>query len=127
MPRTEKMTACYCRLVEDAPALGKSIKNQKKELSAFAKSRKLAPEFFVDTDVKRTALFRMIEEIKMGKVKMVVVTNLQILGRRPAVFMQFLKLLRKHRVVFVSLAEGLDNLTPANRKKLKFSVGRLTY
>ena len=85
----EAMTALYCRLsVDDAnDGDSNSIQNQKKILLNYAKENGyLNTQFFVDdgysgTSFERPSFKKMIEGIKSGEIKRVIIKDMSRFGR----------------------------------------------
>ena len=126
--RVEKIAACYCFLSGDVRYPEPSIITQKEKLTEFVASKRLTPVFFIDDFEKinpRVEFWRLVEEIRNKKVRMFIVTSLDRLSNRPAFFIKFLSVLKKHRVLFASLNEGLDTFTPAGTTKLKLHLAML--
>src|ERR1041385_6877825 len=82
-----KIDACYCRVSTDMQReKGQSIEHQKEVLLNHAKAHSLNPVLFIDAgisakDTRLPELQRLLEEIKNGRVRTVLVTKLDRITR----------------------------------------------
>ncbi len=63
-------------------------------------------------DMNRPAFIRMLQDIRMGRINAVVVTELSRLSRSVKDFCQFWDFLKAHKATFFSLKENFDTSTP---------------
>lgn len=121
--------AAYIRVSteEQAQLVEGSLDNQKYRISEFVKARcnekigwgKLV-DFYVDDgysakDTKRPAYQRMMEDIRKGKVNLILVADLSRLSRNLLDFSNLLDFLDKWKARFLSMKEQFDTSTPAGK------------
>lgn len=83
----------------------------------------LVPERYDDAgysglSLERPALQRLLEDVKSGKVQMVVVDKIDRLSRSQKDFSKIVGILEKHGASFVSVTERLGNATAVERLHL---------
>ena len=111
-----KSTAVYYRV----STFRQDIENQVKAVSDYCNSQKISPsEVAVFEDVVsgatdlRPNLQRLIDDIKIGLIKRVVVWRLDRLGRSLQHLIKLMELFKKYNVAFVSVQEAIDTSTSA--------------
>jgi len=122
--------AAYCRKsVEERPdeTFG-SIENQHEAILNFILSHKhegwmALPERYDDngftgSNINRPSLQRLINDIKEGKVNMVVVYKLDRLSRSLSDFVQILKFFEEYGVAFASITQPIDTSTSTGKLML---------
>ncbi|MDD5281486.1 MAG: recombinase family protein [Candidatus Omnitrophica bacterium] len=122
--------AAYCRksVEERADETFGSIENQHEAILSFIASHKhedwiALPERYDDngftgSNTNRPSLQRLINDIKTGKVNMVVTYKLDRLSRCLADFVQLLKLFEEHNVAFASITQPIDTSTSTGKLML---------
>jgi len=120
-------TAVYCRVSTDEQALeGYSIRGQVEKLKAYVSAKSWAVyDVYLDEGIsgknmtERPAINRMLEDIKAGYVKNVLVFKLDRLTRSVADLVQLIDLFKTHGCAFNSLTESIDTSTASGRMFLK--------
>ncbi len=116
-------TALYARVSTDEQAQqGFSIDSQKERLAAYCLSQGYAGyDFYVDdgysgTNLKRPALQRLLDDIRVRRVDAVIVYRLDRLGRRQKDVLHLLEdVFEPFAVTFKSVTEPFDTGTPFGR------------
>lgn len=115
---SEQITALYCRLSKDDELQGESnsITNQKKMLIKYAEEHNFVnPQFYVDdgysgTNFNRTDFQRMLDGVKKGFVKTIIVKDLSRFGRNYLqVGMYLEEVFPTNDVRFISISEAYDS------------------
>ncbi len=120
------ITALYIRVSTDAQAEeGYSIEAQQEMLEGYCKSKQISDyEFYIDggfsgSNIERPQMQRLIEDIKEGKIKTVVVYKLDRLSRSQKDTLYLIEdILNPNGTEFVSLNENLDTSTSIGRAML---------
>lgn len=123
---TAKKTAIYVRVSTDAQREeGYSIEAQKEMAEAYVRSKGIKNfKFYVDggfsgSNIERPALKQLIEDVKLGKINMVVVYKLDRLSRSQKDTLYLIEdVFNPHNVDFVSMNESMDTSTPLGRLML---------
>lgn len=123
---TAEKTAIYVRVSTDAQREeGYSVEAQKEMAEAYVKSKGIKNfEFYVDggfsgSNIERPALKQLIEDVKLGKINMVVVYKLDRLSRSQKDTLYLIEdVFNPHNVDFVSMNESMDTSTPLGRLML---------
>ena len=114
----EAMTALYCRLsVDDAnDGDSNSIQNQKKILLNYAKENGyLNTQFFVDdgysgTSFERPSFKKMIEGIKSGEIKRVIIKDMSRFGRDYLQVGMYTEIMfAEYDIHFIAVNDGVDS------------------
>ena len=99
-----------------------SCKAQEEKIKAFVKSQNNWKVFRVYSDpgyseanINRPALQEMFEDIKQGKINIVLAYKIDRLTRAPKDFYQLIEFFEKYKVDFISITERFDTSTPAGR------------
>jgi len=115
--------AAYCRksVEERADETFGSIENQHEAILSFIESHKhegwiaLSERYddngFTGSNTNRPSLQKLINDIKDGKVNVVVVYKLDRLSRSLSDFVQILKFFEEHGVAFASITQPIDTST----------------
>jgi len=120
-------TAVYCRVSTDEQALeGYSIRGQVEKLKSYVSAKDWAVyDVYLDEGIsgknmtERPAINRMLDDIKAGYVKNVLVFKLDRLTRSVADLVQLIDLFKTHGCAFNSLTESIDTSTASGRMFLK--------
>ncbi len=113
--------AAYIRVsTEDQAESGLGMDAQRSRCKAMCEVKAWPePTFYVDDGIsgtkdvhKRPGLHSMVDDIKAGKVNVVVVPSLDRLGRRMHIIIDLLQRFNEHRVSLVSCKESFDTSTP---------------
>ncbi|MEI6049554.1 MAG: recombinase family protein, partial [Bacteroidota bacterium] len=129
---TKKRIYCavYCRksVEERAEETFGSIENQHESILSFIASHKhegwvaLAERYddngFTGSNTNRPSLQKLINDIKEGRVNMVVVYKLDRLSRSLVDFVQILKFFEEHNVAFASITQPIDTSTSTGKLML---------
>jgi len=122
--------AAYCRksVEERADETFGSIENQHEAILSFIASHKhegwtaLTERYddngFTGSNTHRPSLQKLINDIKEGKVNMVVVYKLDRLSRSLVDFVQILKFFEEHNVAFASITQPIDTSTSTGKLML---------
>jgi len=70
---------------------------------------------FTGANTNRPALLEMLQDIRDGRIEMVITYKIDRLTRSPRDFYQLIELFEKHGAGFISVTERFDTLTPAGR------------
>ena len=117
--QAEKIDALYCRLSVDERADGDSISiaNQKTILSRYAKEKGFNnPQFYVDdgitgTTFNRPGLNAMIDDVRAGKVRTVIIKDQSRIGRDVLEVGLLKRTFEEHDVRFIAANDNLDTAT----------------
>jgi len=120
-------SAIYCRVSTDEQAQeGFSIRAQEQKLKEFANVKDWSIfNLYIDEGIsgknitERPAINRMIDDIKAGHVKNVLVFKLDRLTRSVADLVCLMDIFNKHDCAFNSLMESLDTSTASGRMFIK--------
>jgi len=129
---TKKLIYCaaYCRksIEERADETFGSIENQHESILSFISSHKhegwipLAERYddngFTGSNTNRPSLQRLFNDIKEGKVNMVIVYKLDRISRSLVDFVQILKFFEEHEVAFASITQPIDTSTSTGKLML---------
>ncbi len=116
--------AIYTRVSTDNQAEKdfSSCEAQEEKIRAFIKSQNHWKVFKVYSDpgytganINRPALQEMLEDIKQGKINIILVYKIDRLTRSPRDFYQLIEFFEKYNVDFISITERFDTSTPAGR------------
>ncbi|MFA5337652.1 MAG: recombinase family protein, partial [Candidatus Omnitrophota bacterium] len=135
MPETKEVKkriycAAYCRksVEERAEETFGSIENQHEAILSFIASHKhegwtainerYDDNGFTGSNTNRPSLQKLINDIKEGKVNMVVVYKLDRLSRSLVDFVQILKFFAEHDVAFASITQPIDTSTSTGKLML---------
>lgn len=118
--------AVYCRVstMEQATE-GWSIGEQKDKLAHYASAQGydlvgvFSDEGFSGKDLFRPNMQKLIEEVKLGKINVVLVYKLDRLSRHVKDVLELVDLFDKHNVTLYSLSENFDLSSPFGRAALK--------
>ncbi len=130
--QTKKRIYCaaYCRksVEERVDETFGSIENQHESILSFIASHKhegwipLSERYddngFTGSNTNRPSLQRLINDIKEGRVNMVVVYKLDRLSRSLVDFVQILKFFEEHNVAFASITQPIDTSTSTGKLML---------
>jgi len=130
--QTKKLVYCaaYCRksIEERADEVFGSIENQHEAVLNFIASHKHEgwiplPERYDDngftgSNANRPSLQRLLNDIKEGRVNMVIVYKLDRLSRSLVDFVQLLKFFDEHEVAFASVTQPIDTSTSTGKLML---------
>ena len=130
--QTKKRVYCaaYCRksVEERSDEIFGSIENQHESILSFIASHKhegwvaLSERYddngFTGSNINRPSLQKLINDIKEGKVNMVVVYKLDRLSRSLMDFVQILKFFEEHGVAFASITQPIDTSTSTGKLML---------
>jgi len=116
--------AIYTRVPTDIQAEKEfsSCEAQEEKIRAFIKSQNNWKVFKVYSDpgytganLNRPALQELLEDIKQGKINIVLVYKIDRLTRSPKDFYYLMEIFEKYKVNFISITERFDTSTPAGR------------
>ena len=130
--QTKKLVYCaaYCRksIEERADEVFGSIENQHEAVLNFIASHKhegwipLTERYddngFTGSNANRPSLQRLLNDIKEGRVTMVIVYKLDRLSRSLVDFVQLLKFFDEHEVAFASVTQPIDTSTSTGKLML---------
>ena len=115
-------TAIYARISSDTDLQGLGVTRQIGDCQALAKRRSWAStETYVDNDVSastskpRPEYMRLLKDIRAGKVRAVVVWDIDRLTRKPAELETFIALADVHHLDLASVGGEVDISTPQGR------------
>jgi len=125
LKQTKKRIYCavYCRksIEERSDETFGSIENQHESILSFIASHKhegwvvLSERYddngFTGSNINRPSLQKLINDIKEGKINMVIVYKLDRLSRSLVDFVQILKFFEEHGVAFASITQPIDTST----------------
>lgn len=120
-------TAIYVRVsTEEQAQEGFSIRAQEQKLKDYTKIKEWSIyRIYADEGIsgknieERPAINEMIEDIKKGKIKNVLVFKIDRLTRSTADLIYLIELFNKHNCAFNSLMESIDTQSPAGRMFIK--------
>lgn len=127
---TPKRCAVYCRVSSDErlDQTFNSIDAQREAGAAFVASQKaegwsLVPDVYEDPgfsggNMERPGLKRLLDDIKAGKVDIIVVYKIDRLSRSLADFARMVDLFDKHKVSFSSVTQQINSATSMGRLML---------
>jgi len=116
--------AIYTRVSTDTQAEKEfsSCEAQEEKIRAFIKSQNNWKVFKVYSDpgytganLNRPALQELLEDIKQGKINIILAYKIDRLTRSPKDFYQLIEIFDKYKVDFISITERFDTSTPAGR------------
>ncbi len=117
------ITALYCRLSNDDDLQGESnsITNQKAMLQKYAEDNGFRNiQFYVDdgfsgTNFNRPDFIRMIDDVKAGKVGVIITKDLSRFGRDYLMTGQYIEIiLPDYAVRYIAVNDGVDTLRSEN-------------
>ena len=122
----EVCAALYVRVSTEAQAEeGYSIEAQKERLEAFCVARGIKNyEFYIDgaysgSNIERPELYRLIEDVKSGKITHVIVYKLDRLSRSQRDTLYLIEdVFNPNSVDFISMEENFDTSSPIGRAML---------
>jgi DNA invertase Pin-like site-specific DNA recombinase len=116
-PKKAAMTALYCRVSHQTQK--DAIKNQEPELKDWAKKEGAPAKFYRDVctgaKMNRPQFDRLMQDIRRGKVKRIVVWRLDRLGRTAGGLHSLLDELQRLGVTLISVRDGFDLSTSSGR------------
>lgn len=77
---------------------------------------------YTGTNLNRPALNQMFQDIRDGKINIVVVYKIDRLTRSPKDFYQIIDFFEDHNVSFISVTERFDTSTPSGRLPLNIML-----
>ena len=116
--------AIYTRVSTDTQAEKEfsSCEAQEEKIKAFIKSQNNWKVFnvysepgYTGANLNRPALQKLLEDIKQGKINIVLVYKIDRLTRSPKDFYYLMEIFEKYKVDFISITERFDTSTPAGR------------
>jgi DNA invertase Pin-like site-specific DNA recombinase len=115
---SEKITALYCRLSSEdrADSESNSITNQRAMLAKYAEEHGFGnTRFFIDDGVSgtvfsRPALNDLLDEVKAGRVAVVIFKDQSRLGRDVVEVGLLTRTFDEHKVRFIAAADGVDSI-----------------
>ncbi|MCD6094323.1 recombinase family protein [bacterium] len=116
--------AIYTRVSTDTQAEKEfsSCEAQEEKIRAFIESQNNWKVFkvysdpgFTGVNLNRPALQGLLEDIKQGKVNIILVYKIDRLTRSPKDFYYLMEVFEKYKVDFISITERFDTSTPAGR------------
>ena len=116
--------ACYERVSTEEQALhGASVEAQAEALNAYCAQHNLkVVDHYTDAGVsggkpafKRQAMSRLLEDVKAGKIDMVIFTKLDRWFRNVPEYFKVQEILEKHKVEWKTVHEDFDTTTPNGR------------
>ena len=119
----ELITALYCRLSNDDDLQGESnsITNQKAMLQKYAEDNGFRNiQFYIDdgysgTNFNRPDFIRMIDDVKAGKVGVIITKDLSRFGRDYLMTGQYIEIiLPDYDVRYIAVNDGVDTLRSEN-------------
>lgn len=119
----------YCRVstLEQAQD-GYSLIAQEEKLKSYANAMKYdifasyIDDGYSGSSINRPRLLKMIEDIKLGKIDIVLIYKLDRLSRSVKNVLELVELFEKYNVKLFSLNENLDLSSPFGRASLKMSA-----
>lgn len=121
--KKDLITALYCRLSNDDDLQGESnsITNQKSMLLNYAENNGFGNiQFYVDdgfrgTNFNRPDFMRMIDDVKAGKVGVIITKDLSRFGRDYLMTGQYIEMiLPDYNVRYIAVIDGVDTLRSEN-------------
>lgn len=121
--KKDLITALYCRLSNDDDLQGESnsITNQKSMLMNYAENNGFGnTQFYVDdgfsgTNFNRPDFMRMIDDVKDGKVGVIITKDLSRFGRDYLMTGQYIEMiLPDYNVRYIAVNDGVDTLRSEN-------------
>ena len=119
-----KQCAIYTRVSTDMQAEKEfsSCEAQEEKVRSFVQSQDNWQIFkaysdagYTGANINRPALQELLEDIKQGKIDIVLAYKIDRLTRSPKDFYQLIEVLEKYNVSFISITERFDTSTPAGR------------
>ena len=119
-----KNCAIYTRVSTDLQAEKEfsSCEAQEEKIRSFVKSQDNWQIYKVYSDAgytgantNRPALQELLEDIKQGKIEIILAYKIDRLTRSPKDFCQLVEIFEKYNVSFISITERFDTSTPAGR------------
>ena len=119
-----KNCAIYTRVSTDLQAEKEfsSCEAQEEKIRSFVKSQDNWQIYKVYSDAgytgantNRPALQELLEDIKQGKIEIILAYKIDRLTRSPKDFYQLVEIFEKYNVSFISITERFDTSTPAGR------------
>lgn len=121
-----KYIAAYIRVSTDEQAeRGNSLQEQQERLSAYCRAMGWPePVFYVDDgysakDLKRPAIQRLLEDVRTGKIEVVLTSKLDRLCRNLLDLLQVIELFNEHGCSYISASESFDTSTAVGRMTLQ--------
>ena len=122
--QTKLKCAIYTRVSTDnqAEVEFNSCEAQEEKIHSFIASQENMEIFkvysdpgFTGANINRPALIEMLQDIKQGKINLVISYKIDRLTRSPKDFYQLIELFEKNNVDFISVTERFDTSTPSGR------------
>ena len=119
-----KQCAIYTRVSTDMQAEKEfsSCESQKEKIKSFVKSQnnwQIAKVYsdagYTGGNTNRPALQELLEDIKQGKIDIILSYKIDRLTRSPKDFYQLIEVFEQYNVDFISITERFDTSTPAGR------------
>ena len=126
-----KRVACYCRVSTDDQAKhGYSIQAQKDKLHSYLDQHDdmMLVDFYIDDGVsavkvgKRLALQRLLQDVKDGKIDMILFTKLDRWGRSVGIYYQIQNVLDEYGVIWKAIDEDYEIETSAGKFKVNIMM-----
>ena len=121
-----KHIAAYIRVSTDEQAeRGNSLQEQQERLSAYCRAMGWPePIFYVDDgysakDLKRPAIQQLLEDVRVGKIEVVLTSKLDRLCRNLLDLLQVVELFNEHGCSYISASESFDTSTAVGRMTLQ--------
>lgn len=125
--QSSQFIALYCRVSTDDQAKeGVSLEEQQERLEAYCRAMGWGKDVIVYVEdgysaksTDRPHLKRLIEDVKAGDIKKIIVTKLDRMSRKLLDLLTLIDLFQEHDVSFVSISESFDTNTPSGRLTLQ--------
>lgn len=126
-----KRVAAYCRVSTDEQAKhGYSIQAQKDKLQNYIDNHAdmMLVDFYIDDGVsavkvgKRLALQRLLQDVKDGKIDLILFTKLDRWGRSVGIYYQIQSVLDEHGVIWKAIDEDYEIETSAGKFKVNIMM-----
>jgi len=130
MKTTKKKAALYSRVSTlEQVKTGYSLSVQEEKLRAYAAYQSyevIEPPYtddgYTGANIHRPALAKLIEDVKSGRINIVLIYRLDRLSRRVKDVLELVELFEKYKVSLYSLHENIDLSSPFGRAALKMSA-----
>ena len=124
--QSSQFIALYCRVsTDDQVKEGVSLEEQQERLEAYCRAMGwgnvvvYVEDGFSAKSIDRPHLTRLIEDVKAGDIKKIIVTKLDRMSRKLLDLLTLIDLFQEHDVSFVSISESFDTNTPSGRLTLQ--------
>ena len=130
-----KRAAIYCRISDDREGLGMGVKRQQEDCEAILKREGWElVDLYIDNDIsaysgkKRPSYERMLEDVKNGRIDVIVTWHSDRLHRQPKELEEFITICESTKVQVSSVQAGyLDFSTPGGRVNARIIGGMARY